>query len=302
MDPLASVAVPRPACTIEVRLDDGVATPVRRYGNPDGPRLLLSHGNGLAIDLYYPFWSLLLDAFDVVLFDLRNHGRNPVGDIAGHTIPAFRRDLEAVGQAVSRAFGVRPRAGVFHSVSCLASLLSPSLGASYDALVLFDPSLHPTASAQRSFDVACRQAAQRTRIRAVRFRSEEEFIELMRPQPALSRLVPGALRRMAATTLRPAPGGGFELRCPREHEAAVMAELPGFARMVDLDALPVPVKVIGADPTVKHYFIPPCSPIHAPGVDYEFLPGTTHLAQIEKPEQCAARTVEFLRRQGFVRY
>ncbi len=301
MDTLASAALPRPACTIEVRLDDGVATPVRRFGKPDGPRLLLSHGNGLAIDLYYPFWSLLLEVFDLVLFDLRNHGRNPVGDIAGHTIPAFCRDLEAVGQAVDRAFGARPRAGIFHSVSCLASLLSPSLGTSYEALVLFDPSLHPTAAAQWSFDAACQQAAQRTRIRAARFRTEEEFIELMRPQPALSRVVPGVLRWMAGATLRPVPGGGFELRCPREHEAAVMAALPGFARMVDLDALPIPVKVIGADPALQHYFIPPCSPIAAASVDYEFLPGTTHLAQLEKPVECAARTVGFLRRQRFVR-
>ena len=131
--------LPPPVAVIEVRLDDEVTAPVRRYGNPDGPRLLLSHGNGLAIDLYYPFWSLLLDDFDVIVFDLRNHGANPLGDPERHTVPALCRDLEAVGSAVDRDFGVRPRAGVYHSVSCLAALLSPSVAVSYAALVLFDP-------------------------------------------------------------------------------------------------------------------------------------------------------------------
>ena len=51
--------VPEPLSVCEVHLDDRTITTVRRHGNPAGPRLVLSHGNGLAIDLYYPFWSLL---------------------------------------------------------------------------------------------------------------------------------------------------------------------------------------------------------------------------------------------------
>ena len=33
---------------------------LRRLGDPAKPRLALSHGNGLAIDGYWPFWRLLL--------------------------------------------------------------------------------------------------------------------------------------------------------------------------------------------------------------------------------------------------
>ena len=289
---------PRPAAIIEVRLDDEVTIPVRRYGNPAGPRLLLSHGNGLAVDLYYPFWSLLLDDFDLVLFDLRSHGANPTGTLARHTVPTFVRDLEAVGRAVDREFGLRPRAGLYHSASSLACLLSPSVSASYAALVLFDPPLFPPGARQRAFEAACRQAAQRTRIRAFRFRSEAEFAELMEAQPAFDRTVPGAVRRMARTTLRRAPHGGFELRCPREYEAKIMASLAGFARMVDLDSLALPIKVIGADPALRHYFLPPCDLSHTAAVDYEVLPGTTHLAQFEQPQRCAALTVDFLRKNG----
>ncbi len=50
--------VPEPLATLDVRVDDDTVIRVRRHGNPDGPRLVLGHGNGLAIDVYYPFWSL----------------------------------------------------------------------------------------------------------------------------------------------------------------------------------------------------------------------------------------------------
>ena len=38
---------------------------------------MLSHGNGFAIDGYFNFWSRFLGDFDVVVFDMRSHGRNP---------------------------------------------------------------------------------------------------------------------------------------------------------------------------------------------------------------------------------
>ena len=293
-----SAALPPPVRTIEVRLDEQVTIPVRRYGNPDAPRLLVSHGNGLAIDLYYPFWSLLLDDFDVIVFDLRNHGANPLGDLARHTLPNLCRDLEAVGRAVDRDFGARPRAGIYHSVSCLAAALSPSLSVSYAALVLFDPPLFSPGIGQRIFELACQQAVGRTRIRAYRFRSAEEFVELMSAQPAMARVVPEAVRLMANTTLRE-EAGGYELRCPPDYEAKLLGTIPGFSRMVDPDALPVPVKVIGADPSLQHYFLPPCDLGRVRSLDFETVPGTTHLAQLEKPEECARLTVDFLGRIGF---
>ena len=298
-DPRSS-GPPPPAAIIDVRLDDEVTIPVRRYGNPDGPRLLLSHGNGLAIDLYYPFWSLLLDDFDVIVFDLRNHGANRLGELGRHTVPTLCRDLEAVGRAVDRGLGIRPRAGVYHSVSCLAALLSPSVAVSYAALVLFDPPLFPPGVGQRVFELACRQAVARTRIRAARFESEAHFIEVMSAQPAMARVLPEALRLMARGTLRES-AGGHQLRCPPEYEAKILASVPGFSRLVDPDALPLPVKVIGADPSIEHYFLPPCDLRRTRSIDFESLPGTTHLAQIEKPGECASRTVDFLKKTGFVR-
>ena len=292
---------PRPEAVVRAKLDDGLSVPVRRYGNPQGPRLLISHGNGLAVDLYYPYWSLLLDGFDLMLFDLRGHGRNPPGDLAGHTVPAFARDLEAIGQTVDSRFGVKPRVGVFHSVSCLAAALSPSLGASYAGLVLFDPPLCPAAmgAAHRTLASSCSRAAARTRIRVSRFPSEQAFVELMRQQPAMARLLPGVAELMARTTLREnRRGGGYVLRCSPEHEARILESMPRFSRLVDPEMLPLPVKVIGADPNLRHHFFPPCCLRSGRTIDCESIAGTSHLAQLENPEECARLTVEFLVRTG----
>ena len=72
-------AIPEPLLKCEVRLDDDSTTTVRRHGNADGHRLILSHGNGLAVDVGYLYWSLL--SIDVGLFvnELWNHGLNGIG-------------------------------------------------------------------------------------------------------------------------------------------------------------------------------------------------------------------------------
>ena len=85
---------------------------------------MLGHGSGLAIDLYYPFWSLLADEFDLITYDLRNHGWNTVGPRARHNIPTLIHDHEHILEAIDRHFGNKPKIGVYHSVSALITLLS----------------------------------------------------------------------------------------------------------------------------------------------------------------------------------
>ena len=50
----AAWEVPEPESTFDLHVGDDTTITIRRYGNPRGPRLVLSHGNGFAIDLYYP--------------------------------------------------------------------------------------------------------------------------------------------------------------------------------------------------------------------------------------------------------
>ena len=294
-----SVALPLAVSCTDAPIDDDMTVRIRRYGNPSGPRLLVSHGNGLAADLYWPYWRLLRDDFDLMLFDLRNHGWNAVGAMDRHTVPTFVRDIEAVGRAVDREYGVRPRAGVFHSVSALAALLSPARGMSYSALVLFDPPLCKPGVGALELQGACSRAAAQSRNRVEWFESEQAFVDLMRSQPAFERAQPGVLGLAAGTTLRRS-GRGYALRCPRRYEAGILESLPGFSRLVHLDSMDCAIKVVGADPAVRFCFLPACEPVRAHSVDYEFVPGTTHLAQLERPEECAALTRGFLRRQGFI--
>ncbi|MCY4378385.1 MAG: hypothetical protein OXC39_00970, partial [Candidatus Dadabacteria bacterium] len=120
--------LPEPLSTHDVRVDDETVITLRQHGNPSGPRLVLSHGNGLAVDLYYPFWSLLTDDFDLIIYDLRNHGWNPVGDLQNHSLPTLVQDNDAIVEAIDRHYGAKPRIGVFHSIAALATLLSPKKG------------------------------------------------------------------------------------------------------------------------------------------------------------------------------
>ncbi|MYK97487.1 MAG: alpha/beta hydrolase, partial [Gemmatimonadetes bacterium] len=139
--------VPDPQASCEVRLDDETVTVLRRHGNPQGPRLVLSHGNGLAIDLYYPFWSLLIEDYDLILYDQRNHGWNTVGDQQKHDVPTLIHDQRLILEAIDDQYGQKPKVGVYHSVSALITLLTISTfkdlissgpAVDFAGLVLFD--------------------------------------------------------------------------------------------------------------------------------------------------------------------
>lgn len=278
-------------------MPDGAAIVLRRHGNPDGRRLVLSHGNGLAIDLYYPFWSLLLDDFDLIVYDLRNHGWNAVGDMSTHNVPTFALDHDRVLEAIDDLYGTKPTTGVFHSVSALASLLASTEGDALAARVLFDPPLCRPGVGEYEFEAAAARTALAVRRRTDRFRSREEFAEALPFMPVFSRSVPGVHELVARTTLRPcADGNGYELRCPRDFEAQIIDYSGVYALLVDLQALGSPTKVIGADPTLPYSFLPTfdCSDIAK--VDYDFIPEATHLLQLERPRECAAAMREFVNR------
>ena len=114
--------VPEPRETIGIEVTGGARITVRRHGNPDGSRLILHHANGLAADLYYPFWSLLLGRFDLMLYDLRSHGWNRPSGIRDHNTATFAADQELVRRGIEFHFGAKPAIGVFHSMSALAAL------------------------------------------------------------------------------------------------------------------------------------------------------------------------------------
>ncbi len=290
--------VPKPISTCDVRLDECTVTTVRRYGNPSGSRLILTHGNGFAIDVYYPFWSLFTGEFDVMVYDLRNHGWNSVSDRRNHNIPTLIADHDLILDAIFRDYGEKTTVGVFHSLSTLVTLLSFN-DYRYSALVLFDPPLCKPAASEAEFDAAAERTAALARQRSERFASEQQFVELLAFVPGFARVLPGVRELMARSMLRKTEDGkAYELRCPRDYEAQIAEYVRSFSPLLDLTTLACPTKVVGADPTVPYAYLPTFDLSHAMAVDYDFVPEASHFLQLEKPEECAAILWQFLERQG----
>ena len=291
--------VPEPLSVHEVRVDEDTGIFLRRHGNPEGARLILCHGNSMAVDLYYPFWSLLTEDFDLVVYDMRSHGWNTVAPLSKHNIPAFVSDLDFILDFVGDHYGEKPQAGVFHSVSSMAPLLSPTRGSRLSALVLFDPPLCKPHETNDEFDAASRKAETQAKRRMNRFETLEDFKTLLGFTQILKHALPGVDDLMARTVLREsADADGYELRCPREHEAQINAHARIFAAMIDLEAICCPVKVIGADPTLPYSYLPTFDPGDILTVDYDFLPDATHFLQLEQPENCVEMMLTFLKSNG----
>ena len=287
---------------VEVSIDGGAGLILRRYQRLDKPRLLISHGNGFAIDGYQVFWRLLLDEFEVVTFDQRNHGRNPRGPIETHSVTAMAGDHLAVQAAVEKNFGKRFTAGLFHSVSSIASIKASLLHqAKWDALVLFDPPLiapvgnELRAGGQRIDDILSEFA----RNRPEHFDDLSALVSYYRAQIGRD-WVEGAHMDMARAVTRRDPAGGYELSCPGEYEAKIYHDNANFDSYEALASLNQPTLIIGADPEYGRPMLPAIvGPIAAKeyGIPHVIISGTTHMLQNEKPDEIARQVKSWLATQ-----
>lgn len=297
--------IPAPATTFDVALEDGARIRVRRHGNPAGPRVLVCHGNGFATDAYFPYWRHFLPDYDLIVIDFRNHGQNIPADPAHHNYEQFSRDLERVVQEVKARLGPRKTAGVFHSMSGRTAMKHAiEIGWRWDALVLVDPPNvppvgHPNFESMRIFEDKLTAWA---RNRRRRFASVDELTTEYLQSRATRSWVPGAHELMARSVLRRSPDGdGYTLVCAPENEAAIYAQALTLNLWPRADRFPGPVKLLGCDPTLTGG--PSTGPANQAlgiegGYDYEFVEGTGHLLQIEKPEECARVTRRFLTQCG----
>ena len=199
--------LPTPLATAKARMADGTVITLRRHGNPAGPRLVLNNGNGLAADLYYPFWSLLDDRFDIIVHDLRSHGWNAVSNLRTHNIPTFIRDNWDISAAIEAHFGAKPKIGVFHSMATLPALFRGPDDAGFAALVLFDPPICPPGGSPSDLEALLQPSVERARRRKRFFETREEFTEAISRSRFFALIPPETLELFAQTTLRPRPGG-----------------------------------------------------------------------------------------------
>ena len=292
--------VPKPAAVFDVTAADGYRLIVRRHGNPCGPRLVLSHGNGLAIDAYFPFWSCLTARFDCFVYDVRNHGWNAVdGEPLKHNIPFFVDDSKRIVREIRQRFGAKTTIGVFHSLTSIVALHQATTDNDLAALVLFDPPLCPSAGLPVQLHrMGCDMGA-RIRKRRTRFENPEDFVASLRGGWRFERVTPESLDLLARTILRPATDAqSYELCCPREYEAQIIEHGFAWAMTADYAGARCPVKTIGSDPAMPYSFLPSNNLDEILSIDYDFVPETTHLLQLEAPETCAALLVEYLEERG----
>lgn len=291
---------PRPLAEVAVESADGAVLQLRRHGNPRAPvRLYLSHGNGFAIDGYLAFWRRFLDAFDVVAFDMRSHGRNPLANPGHHDYAHMIEDIDAIGSAVAAEFGAKPAVGLFHSMSAQSALLQTIAGgAHFEALILFDPPNvpaegHPVRPAMLAYE---KKLAGWADSRRYHFDDPSELAADYAVTRSGRRWAPGTVAAMAAAVLREAPAG-WQLACPRELEASMYIQgidLGLWPRQADIA---VPVALIGADPDCSH---PAATGLSnralavEGGFVYRTIPGTSHLLQLEEPARCADAALEVL--------
>jgi pimeloyl-ACP methyl ester carboxylesterase len=300
------IRLPKPGAVIDVAGAGGAVIRVRRHGNPRGPRLIVSHGNGFAIDGYLAFWGRFLAAFEIVAFDVRNHGWNLHADPADHDYAHMARDLNRVRDAAAAEFGRKPTAGVFHSMSAQAAMIATlELGCRFDALVLFDPPNNPAQghAARPAMVKYLERLAAWAAARRDHFDDPAELARDFAATRAGRDWQPGTHRRVAAALLRTVEDGGWQLRCPRALEASI------YVQGVTLDLWPKardlagPVKLIAGDPERER---PDATALanralaQEGGFDYLAVRGTGHLLQLEQPQACADAVREFLTKVGII--
>lgn len=295
-----SAPEPDETASFTATMDDGATIALRRWGPPRAERFVISHGNGLAIDAFSDFGSDLARDYEVVAFDMRNHGRNPVHNNNENCWSRFLKDFPQILHAIDTELGPKPTHGAFHSLSAVTCLMS-AVEAPYpwSSLTLFEPPMAPPASsglqdAMLAYHV---DLARRAGARRGRFDTPNQLFQSMRRSPAMARISDRALSVLTVATLRP-NGEAWHLACPPGFEAQVFEISPIAERWPTLARVDVPVQIVVGD-RENHY-----APIlidvglllaESYGFGQQELSGTTHFMQLEAPERCAALARDFAR-------
>lgn len=283
-----------------VQLRDGAVVPVRYSGA--GPRIVMSHGNGLAIDAYHHFWRPLATKYQVVRFDFRHHGRSSFFRNAIRNWPQFIEDFGMILAEIDTQLGTAPTFGAFHSMSSLTALLHASEFTSpWTGLVAFEPPVpphkdHPEATPFFEMHQHLAEGAARRRNA---FAAVENLAGSFASRETFRRMDRSTLQDLAAATLRyDGATGQYELACDRNFEAETfrLQHLGDAWARVTSVRLPVTIVAGLSDADESHCLANVARSVASEG-DFDFVTvdDATHFMQMERPDQCAAIVDSFIK-------
>jgi len=313
---------------VRVTMSDGAVISLRRWGEKRRRRLVISHGNGLAVDGLWAFGRKLLDAFEVIAFDMRNHGQS--GSVAQGEMPwpRYIADIPEIFDAIRMHFGACETHGAFHSMSAACSLIAQSLTPRpWASLTLFEPPVPPSSkrfpksgnrfsdkkrgetqelerfaepseakTALEQFTLMQDGIAGRTLRRRRLFATPQDLANSFAGAPSFFGIEAADLLALARATLRHVDDG-WALACAPEIEAANFVTAPQLVRYWhDLNQIDVPVQIIIGDKAVHDM------PVLADfgqwmGKEFSFpvhvCAGSNHFMQLQQPQLCAERVIAF---------
>lgn len=284
------LSVPEPAQRFDIEMNDGAIIRVRRHGNPSGPRIFISHGNGFATNGYWQFWKLLLNDYDLIIYDQRSHGENPTHDLQAHKVEIFVKDLRTLLEEIPRHFGDKLNHGIFHSLSAIVAVShAKDFPWPWKSLVLVDPPFSPPLDHHLSsyFLDAEKELSSRALSRQDSFQSTNELAVKFERSKATGYWSDKSYQDMANATLR-VHKDGYRLSCPPSHEAKIFQDNSSLNLTPHLPALPSSVLYICADPKQEAARGPAYINLHLHekyGLNYCPMNDTGHMLQLEKPEE-----------------
>ena len=285
------IVAPEPDDTFIIALNDGCQIKIRRYSNVGKPCLLLSHGNGFAIDAYAPFWAPLRKDFELCVYDQRHHGWNDPPPVEQTGFELFANDLDQIITTLRKTYRNTPLFGVYHSLSAVAALLhATNYDNQLDALVLFDPPLQPPKDHElyelaHDFEMMLSNWSSK---RQNDFSSPNELAKQFSKSKSLSGWVSGAHLLMAESILK-SKGNRWHLICPPNIESQIYLDNANLIIWDFQSKLNTPVAIIHADPEHPAGQAPAqiCTSLAKnTALPTKMIKNTTHLLQIEEPHKC----------------
>lgn len=262
-------------------------------GDPDGPPLLLCHGNGLNAGMWAGALPTLITRFHCYGLDLRGHGRSrPVDPDYSVARRSFAADVvtavEAIGGPVHyAAHSLGAASAVF------AALAHHDPSQLFTGLWLFEPVLIPAGF--RTEGQGPGPLVEMSRRRRMDFDSIADAVERFRSKPPYSLCHPASVEGYVEVGTNPTDTG-VRLSCRGEDEARV------FETMEDLDfdrlaGIELPARVVaGASINEANALPPRVAPLVAEALGngrWVAHDGLTHFGPMEAPAEMARSIIEF---------